>query len=449
MHSPSHGVETLAALVTDFAVERLSGSRRRLPAEAAAEPELARALGGSITEEGLGAPRALEIFKREVLPTCVAVDDPRYLAFMPSAPTPESVLFDLVVSASGAIGSTWVQSSGCVHAENEVLSWLARRAGFPSGSGGTFVSGGTLGTLACLAAAREAKGNGRERPTVAVSEDGHASVDLATRLLGLRLHRIGVDERGRLDLPGLDRAIESLGQDLIAVVANAGTTNLGAVDDLAEIGRRCRSQGVWLHVDGAYGLAALASERHRRLFEGIELADSFIVDPHKWLFAPYDSCAVVYREPARASALFRQSASYLDPLNTGQPNPQDLAVHLTRRPRGLPLWFSLVARGERAYAEAIDKCVATARAAAAEIDRTPGLELVAEPVLSIVAFRRPGWTLSDYSAWAAELQRNDLAFVRPTVFRGEACMRFAFLNPSTSLNDITPVLENLSNASAT
>ena len=205
---------------------------------------------------------------------------------------------------------------------------------------------------------------------------------------------IPVDNAGKLQGAVVKATIESFHsanptKRVFAVVATAGTTNLGIIDDLAGIGDVANNLGIWYHVDGAYGLAALASPKSKSLFKGVENADSFIVDPHKWLFAPFDACALIYRNPEIARKAHTQHAGYLDTLQSANEwNPSDYAIHLTRRVRGLPFWFSLAAHGTRKYAEAMDKTMETAREAAALIKAHPNLELLLEPELSIVAFTR-------------------------------------------------------------
>ena len=209
---------------------------------------------------------------------------------------------------------------------------------------------------------------------------------------------------------------------MFAVVATAGTTNLGTIDDLAGIADVCGERGLWMHVDGAYGLGALCAPSMRDRFAGIERADSFIVDPHKWLFAPFDSCALIYRDPAYGRAAHRQHAGYLESLYADDThfNASDYGVQLSRRPRGLPFWFSLAVHGTDAYTEAVERTLAVTREAAEEIRRRDDLELVADPELSVLVFRRRGWEAADYARWAAGLRESGTAFVLPTTHDGEA-----------------------------
>jgi glutamate/tyrosine decarboxylase-like PLP-dependent enzyme len=253
-----------------------------------------------------------------------------------------------------------------------------------------------------------------------------------------------VDERGRLTGPSVAKALARARGRAFAVVATAGTTNLGLVDDIESIADVCAARGVWLHVDGAYGGAGLAAGSIRHLFAGIERADSLIIDPHKWLFAPFDSCALLYRDPTLAYAAHAHHASYLEILQMDhQWNPSDYAIHLTRRARGLPFWFSLAAHGTRAYEAAVEQTVELARQAAAVVAAVDHLELVTEPMLSVVAFRRVGWTDADYVEWSARLLREGTAFVVPSRHRGEAILRLCIVNPRTSLDDLQVIFDSL------
>ena len=231
---------------------------------------------------------------------------------------------------------------------------------------------------------------------------------------------------------------------MAGVVATSGTTNLGLIDDLRGIGDACRERDVWFHVDGAYGGAALAAPSARPLFDGLELADSFIVDPHKWLFAPFDCCALLYREPDAARDVHAQHAGYLAFLDEwGDWNPSDFAIHLTRRVRGLPFWFSLATHGTDAYADAVQITLDVAASAAAQIEAAPHLELVHEPSLSVVAFRRIGWEADDYTAWSVKTMQDGTAFVVPSRHLGEPIFRFCFVNPRTTPDDVATILAAL------
>jgi glutamate/tyrosine decarboxylase-like PLP-dependent enzyme len=231
---------------------------------------------------------------------------------------------------------------------------------------------------------------------------------------------------------------------VFALVATAGTTNLGIIDNLESIATCAKSRGIWFHVDGAYGLAALCAPSVRPLFNGVEQADSLIVDPHKWLFAPFDACALIYREPKLAKQVHLQKAEYLETLDEDDEwNPSDYAIHLTRRARGLPFWFSLAAHGTDEYAKAMERTMDVAKDAASQVRNHPNLKLVIEPSLSIVAFERVGWSRDDYEKWSDKLLADQIGFVTPSAHKGKPILRFAIVNPWTKESDISAILATL------
>src|SRR6185312_10899 len=366
--------------------------------------ELAADAGPSITAEGIGGEAALAIFDRVLEPATRSQDDPMNLAYIAAAPTRAAIAFDLVTSSANIFGGLWEAGAGAIYAENEALAWITGMLRWPSTSGGTFVSGGTSGNHSALMTAREtAKARRGGRPTggwqLACTTTAHSSIHSAARALDVDIVTVPGDERDHLTGAAL-RAVLAEHPDVFAVVASAGTTNEGLVDDLADVADACEEYGVWLHVDGAYGGAGLTAPSVRHLYAGIERADSFIVDPHKWLFAPYDCCALVYRQPELARATHSQHASYLDHVDRESWNPSELALHLSRRARGLPLWFSLATHGTDRYTEAVEKSLATAREVAEAIRSSEHLDLVAEPELTVLLFERSGWDASQYAEWS-------------------------------------------------
>jgi glutamate/tyrosine decarboxylase-like PLP-dependent enzyme len=447
MHRFGVDAERLAEAVRDYARDRLRLDPVPLDGPRP-HAELAAEAGQTVTPEGLGWHEAMRIYADVLAPATVSVDNPRYLAFIPSAPTEAATLFDLVVGASSIYGGSWLEGAGGVFAENQALRWLCDLAGLPEGAGGCFVSGGTTGNLSALVSARHtfrAANPGADRLTVAATAETHSSIASAARVMDVGLLAVPGDERGRMTGDSLEQTIAERGHaGVFAVAATAGTTNSGVVDDLDGIATVCRRHGLWLHVDGAYGAAALAAPSARGLFRGIEHADSLIVDPHKWLYSPFDCCALVYRRPELARAAHTQSADYLEPMRVdGAWDPSDYAIHLSRRARGLPFWFSLAAHGSDAYARAIEATLDVARAGAEEIRRRPELELLVEPELSVLVFRHTGWAANDYSEWSMRLLAEGTAFVMPTIFRGETATRFAVVNPRTTLADLTAVLDTM------
>jgi glutamate/tyrosine decarboxylase-like PLP-dependent enzyme len=410
--------------------------------------ELDRLAGQTITPAGIGGEAALELFGKVLAVACISTDHPRFLSFIPAAPTEAATLFDLVVGASSIYGGSWLEGAGAIYAENQALRWIADLAGLPQSAGGVFVQGGTLGNLSALVAARHAararhEGLPPARWKVAATSQAHSSLGSAAAVMDVEIVEVATDEDGRLRGSALREALGTAGEGVFAVVATSGTTNFGIVDSLDEVAEVCDERDLWLHVDGAYGGAALAAASARHLFRGIERADSFIVDPHKWLFAPFDCCALLYREPELARAAHAQSAGYLEPLQGEEWNPSDYAVNLTRRARGLPFWFSLAAHGTDAYAEAVEQTLEVARYAASEIHRRAYVELLREPDLSVVVFRRLGWSAADYYDWSERLRKANFAFVTPTTHLGETVTRFAIVNPRTTEGDISTILDTM------
>jgi len=448
VHEINKDTEVLTQAIVRYAIDRLRMDPPTLDGERP-EAELRAMAGQTITEEGLGGLEALRIFTDILAPACLSVDHPRLLAFVPAAPTEAATLFDLIVGASSIFGGTWMEGSGAVYAENQALRWIADLAGFPAEAGGVFVSGGTAGNLSALTAARhewrrlDASKRG-VRGLIVSSKGAHASIAQAAHVMDADLVETGGH---RLTGDDVQKAINALRSEdrgrLFAVACTAGTTNLGIIDDLAWIADVCEAEQLWMHVDGAYGGAGLAAPSVRGDYDGIERADSFIVDPHKWLFAPFDCCALIYRDPATARRAHQQKGDYLEVLYDGVWNPSDYAHHLSRRARGLPLWFSLATHGTQAYCDAVEKSLEVAEEAARLIQAHPNLEMVVPQRLSICVFRRVGWSPEQYAQWSDQLLNDGLAFVTPTKHEGETVLRFCIVNPRTSVEDINLILETL------
>ncbi|NNN01746.1 MAG: aspartate aminotransferase family protein [Acidimicrobiaceae bacterium] len=443
----------LSDVVFEYCRERLSmdpvpldwGSLRAIPTNA---------LDGLIRPEGCDPDQVLELFKDVLAPSVVSIDSPGFLAFIPNAPTKSSLLFDMVVACSGLNGTSWLEASGVVVAENQALEYLARRAGMPEGSGGAFVSGGSMGNLSSLTVGRDL---GRAKhPELAghevrfaISADSHSSIGTALHVLGIQPLLVSTDDH-RFTRASLEAALanDANPSSVVGVVATAGTTNAGIIDDLEGLGSYAREHDLWFHVDGAYGGAAIFSQSEAGKFSGLRHADSFIVDPHKWLFAPLDSCALIYRNPTAARKILAQQASYLDILHSNDDahyewNPSDFAIHLSRRARGLPFWFSLVTYGTEAYESAVQAAVDIAKRAEVIIAGLDHVELVRPASLSVVLYRRIGWSDAQYTEWSHRLLRDQVAFVTPTKWEGETVARLAFLHPDTTDDLVREILESM------
>jgi aromatic-L-amino-acid/L-tryptophan decarboxylase len=447
MHTVDQTTEQMVRSVLAYAENRLRMDPVPLDKAFLTAEQLTDRLAGVIRDDPRQPDEVLGYFSSVVAPSVISADSPRFLGFIPAAPTKASLLFDMVVSCASIQGISWLEASGAVAAENTVLRLIADEAGLPDEAGGCFVSGGSAGNLSALAVARETAkerdGVPRKRFRVVVGSDAHSSIVNTLKLLEMDALLVETDDH-RLTRAAVERAIarEDDLSDVAAVVCTSGTTNAGIVDDLAGVGTVANENGWWFHVDGAYGGSGIFARSLKSKYAGLELADSFILDPHKWLFSPFDCCAVLYREPELARGVHTQDASYLDVIHVtdGEWNPTDYAYHLTRRARGLPLWFSLAVYGVDAYREAIEVAVRLARDTADLIKQAPQLELILEPDLGVVLFRRVGWKAEDYDSWAAQLHDEGVAFIPPSKWDGETVGRFAFLHPGTSLDLVHEVL---------
>jgi glutamate/tyrosine decarboxylase-like PLP-dependent enzyme len=453
MHRHDSSTEVLTQAIVRYTVERMRLDPPPLDKTRSAA-ELRAMVGQTITQQGIGGLEALRIFAEVLGPASISIDHPRFLSFIPAAPTEAAILFDLIVGASSIYAGSWLEGGGAVFAENEALRYISDLVGFPSTAGGVFVSGGTAGNLSALIAARfrwRCRAEGaldRTRGLLLACQGTHSSVDSAARAMDIDVVLAPGDAHGRMTGPALTGTVAALSAEdrerMFAVVATAGSTNAGVIDDLDGIADVCEATDVWMHVDGAYGGAALAAPSVRDRFRGVERADSFIVDPHKWLFAPFDCCALVYRDPNVARAAHTQHAEYLDVLHDEFDwNPSDFAHHLSRRARGLPLWFSLATHGTEAYRQAIEDTLAVTRQGARLIDEAPYLELIMEPELSVLLFRRAGWGATEYEAWSNRLLDEGVAFVTPTSWNGEVVLRLCIVNPRTSIDDIAVIVDSL------
>ncbi len=411
-------------------------------------PALTAALDGLITAEGTDPHRVMEMWTDVLAPHVMSSDAVNFLAFIPAAPTKASLLFDMLVSGVEHPGDLGPGGRRCDRSREPGAATHRRPRG-PAGQRRRGVrlrrlGGQPVGPDRGARRGAQPRGLGRGDLTrVAVSDQAHSSIKNALSILDM----------GALVVPTVDHVLTgpalaaALDADpdagnVVGVVATSGTTNAGIIDELATIAEVARARDLWFHVDGAYGGGGLFAPSVRPLYAGLEHADSFIVDPHKWMFAPYDCAALLYREPRLAKAVHTQDASYLDVIHTDEDewNPSDLAYHLTRRARGLPLWFSLSVNGTDAYTRAVEASLDLARWTARQVEASDHLTLLREPTLSIVLFERHGWEPADYDRWAAELLDDQVALVTSTKWEGRTVGRLVFLHPRTTRELVEQIL---------
>jgi len=456
MHKIDIDLVNMTLDVMKYAIDRISVTEPKIGIPQKAEA-LKALVGETITEKGIGGEVAFNLWKEHLMKANVSIDHPRHLAFVPASPTRAAIMFDLVTSASSIHGAYWMEGAGGIFCENEAMKWIVSLTGLPEGAFGVFTSGGTAANLSAIVTAREYwrslnDQNKVEKGLIITSIGAHSSIKAMAKVVDVDV--LLVDTEDRLEANALQSTIDNLTiqqrQRLFAIVATGGTTNAGIIDDLDGIAVICEKEQLWFHIDAAYGGGALAADSVRHLFKGIEKADSITIDPHKWMFSPYDCGAVIYKNPELAKKAHSQEGSYLDIFKDEGAhgfNPSDYQIQLTRRVRGLPLWFSLATHGTDRYKVAIERGLELAQIAGKLIQEKPHVELVREPSLSCVLYRRIGWDPEDYTHWTYENHKKGFALVTPTKWKKgqtyETVSRFCFINPDTTEKDIEMILDSM------
>ncbi|MUP46248.1 aminotransferase class V-fold PLP-dependent enzyme [Gramella sp. BOM4] len=456
MHTIDMDLVEMTLDVMKYTIDRISNVTPELGSPRK-EEELLRIVGETITPEGIGGENAFQLFRDVLVKATVPIDHPRHLAFVPAAPTRAAIMFDLVTSASSIHGAYWMEGAGGIFCENQAMKWLVSLTKLPETAFGVFTSGGTAANLSALVAARDVwrekdSSMEKERALLLTSNGAHSSIKSMAKVMDADVAMVESDEEflsGEALRSAIDNLSEKDRKRLFAVVATGGTTNAGIIDDLKGVAEICEKEEVWLHVDCAYGGGALAANSVRHLFDGIEKADSITIDPHKWLFSPYDCGAVIYKDLELAKNAHSQKGAYLEIFKDEGAqgfNPADYQIQLTRRLRGLPLWFSLAMHGTNKYREAIERGIELANIAAKKVQEHENLELVRPASLSVVLFKRKGWKAEDYRDWTYKNHREGFALVTPSSWKGESVIRFCFINPDTTEKDIDDILATLDSA---
>ncbi|MGZ4504987.1 MAG: aminotransferase class I/II-fold pyridoxal phosphate-dependent enzyme [Nocardioidaceae bacterium] len=442
--------------VIDWLVDRAAGRDEEAVLRQRTPSELARDVDGAVPSRGQEMGVLLDQLATRVLPFRSRIDHPRYLAYVPGEGTWPGALGDLIASTYNIDAGNWMESAGPTHLERVVLRWFADWIGYPETAGGVLVSGGSAANLTALACAREALAGAMRDDLVAyVSDQGHSSLARAARILGFRPQQvrvIPVDSGFRMRTDALNAAIDAdlaAGRSPLAVLAVAGTTNTGAVDRLPDIAEICRRHGVWLHVDAAYGGFAAITPGGKALLDGLELADSVTLDPHKWLYQPIECGALLVRDGRLLREAFEIHPAYLQDslVKNDEVNFADYGLQLTRTSRALKIWLSVQYFGVEAFAAAVDGALALAREAQRSIEASPVLELVAPATLGIVCFRRHPEGMDDEeqleqlnAALVTALADSGRALVSSTRLHGRYAVRACILNHGTTAADVKEVL---------
>ena len=425
-------------------------------------PSTLEALGAGLRESlplGPTAPAALlEQVRNFVLAEMTHQDHPRNFAFVPGPSNFIGAMADALSSAFNIFCGGWIGPSGTAQIELITLEWLRQLFDMPENAGGLFVSGGSMANLTGLAVARhEMLANNPNNATIYFSDQTHSSVAKGLKILGFQqyqLRKIASGPDFRLPMDALKAKIAADRQQGLVpfcIVANAGTTNTGTVDPLNDIADFCAAEGLWMHVDGAYGGNAAISALGKEVLGGINRADSLAIDPHKWLFQPYEIGCVLMRNKYALKETFKVSAEYLKIIEASaeQPNFSDYGVQLTRGFRALKLWMSMKAFGIEAFRTAIDGGIERARLVQTLLEKDDCWQIVTPAQLGIVTFRfvQPGFNEMELdslnSRISSELILSGFAMLSPTVLSGRTVLRMCTINPRTTDEDIVETIAQM------
>ena len=445
----------LAGRATEVLVERAAALDGAKAWDGEFREILEQNLGGPPPENGRAAEEVLEQVARDVLPFAARLDHPRFFGFVPSSPTWPSVVADYLAAGFNLNACTWLVSSGTSQLELVVVDWIRAWIGYPETAGGLLTSGGSAASVEALVAAREAAGN-PERPSVYMSDQSHSALIRGASVAGVRRENIRLLRSGDdfgLDMDELRRRVaedRAGGLHPLAVCANAGTASTGAVDPLSAMADFCCGEGIWLHVDAAYGGFALVTEEGKERLEGIHRADSVGMDAHKWFFQPYEAGALIVKDVAHLENAFAMGHDVLQDTVWGanHPNFSDRGLQLSRSAHALKIWMSVQTFGMARFRAAIRNGLDLARRAAAYVESNPLLELMAPVSLGILCFRVNSGNGEDEQA-LNEVNRkvlagvfwDELTFVSSTSLKGTFSLRMCILNHTTTWEDVQKSLD--------
>jgi aromatic-L-amino-acid decarboxylase len=398
--------------------------------------------------------QAIDELFDSILPRGQRPDHPRFFARVGSPSNPISVLADLIGTGHNAFAGSWTGGAGVSALELATLDWLRDWMGMPETTEGVLVSGGSVGTLTALAAAAHGRVDDRDQATGYVQEHTHAATTKAWRILGFNpanLRILRADPAHRLQPATIEAALRidrEAGLEPFVVIGSAGTTSTGSVDPLADLADLAHREGLWFHVDGAYGAPARLTPRGKDLLTGIERADSLVLDPHKWLFQPYEIGAVLVRQPHLLQHTFTLDGHYLRDTLGGVVEFRERGPQLTRAARALKLYLSLRVFGLDAFKQAIARGIALAEYAERLLEEDPEWEVVSPATLAIVCFRRKGHDDQQTDSMVRAAVQDGYTAPSTTILHGRTVARLCTINPRTTERDIEGTIERLALLSA-
>jgi aromatic-L-amino-acid/L-tryptophan decarboxylase len=409
--------------------------------------ELASILGGPPPEDPGDAGDAMRTLVDVALSDMQHGDHPRFFARVPGPSSFGAVLGEWLATGFNAMAASWAGGSGPTAVELVVVDWLRSLVGMPQGTEGVLTSGGSIANIVGLVAARHATGPG----VAYLSDQTHASIRRGLVAMGLApddLRVLETDERYRMPVGSLADQIAKdrrSGRHPAVVIATAGTTNSGAVDPLSELADLCRAEELWFHVDGAYGAPAALCDKGRALLTGIERADSLVLDPHKWLFQPYDVGSLLVRRPGALEEAFQMTPEYLADVTArhAEVDLRDRSLELSRRARAIKVWLTLRTYGVGKIRGAIERGIELAEHAERVLRADQRWEIVTPAQLGIVTFARAGAGHEAPSDAAARVTQEGFAALTSTTLHGRSVLRLCTINPRTTEADIESTIERL------
>jgi aromatic-L-amino-acid decarboxylase len=444
--------------VIDMLVDHWTALADKKVANTANRQEMEKALSRALPESGRPAEEILEEIREHVFSHLILSGHPRFFAYIPSPNNFVSAVAAALISGFNPYAGLWLEGAGPAQIELNIIAWLAREMGLPESAGGLFVSGGSMANLTALAAARHVRlGEDFGKGVVYFSDQTHYSVEKGLSVLGLRhdqIRKIPSDDAFRLSTSELQSAVEEdrmAGRIPFCVIANAGTTNTGTVDPLPALADFCRREGIWFHVDGAFGAGAMLCDRGKALLQGLDRVDSLSVDPHKWMFQPYEMGCVLVRDRRDLKAAFRVMPEYLKDadLSKAEVNFCDYGIQLTRSFRALKLWMSLNVFGVEAYRRAVDRGFTLADFAYGILKDYPVFKIVTQPEMAVITFRYtvPGQREDDIDTLNERIVerviQDGLAMITSTTLKGRKVLRMCTINPRTTEEDIRLTVEHI------
>jgi len=422
------------------------------PVGAKANPaELLSLFSRDPSEDGRDPNELLAELEQNVFPNNLHVDHPRFFAFVPGPNNFVTTMADALAAGFNIFNGTWFGGSAAAALELGVVGWLCRICGLPQTAGGLFVSGGSMANLTALVAARHALLNDRiDGATIYFSDQTHSSVERALRVIGFgakQLRKIESDDEFKLPIGKLRAAIledRAKGLRPFCIIANAGTTNTGAVDPMIELADLAVAEKLWFHVDGAFGAAAVLSDRGKEALRGLERADSITLDPHKWLFQSFECGCVLLRDRELLKSAFQIKPDYLRDVHriVEEFNACDHGVQLTRSFRALKVWLSLETFGLAAFRAAITRGFELAELAERELRARKTWEILSPAQMATVCFRF-GKSDDLQTRLVDAMLRDGYALLSSTTLRGATALRLCTINPRTTQEDIVGTVERL------